>query len=72
MDQHLSTSMETGIKETWNPSHEEYFAEFAFTNAKFLEMIDTILQGSDHEPIIIFQADHSTSYGAWYGQKIGD
>ncbi len=52
-----------GVNETWNPSHQEYFAEFQFTNAKFLEMIDTILQGSDHEPIIIFQADHSTLYG---------
>ena len=52
-----------GVNETWNPSHQEYFAEFQFTNAKFLEMIDTVLQGSDHEPIIIFQADHSTTYG---------
>lgn len=45
------------------PSHREFFAEFTFTNSKFLEMIDTILEGSRHEPIIIFQADHGSTYG---------
>ena len=31
------------------PSHGEYFAEFGFTNSKFLQMIDTILDGSSNE-----------------------
>jgi len=46
------------------PSHRQYFAEFKFTNSKFLEMIDTILAVSRHPPIIIFQADHGSTYGA--------
>ena len=40
-----------------------FFAEFRFVNAKFLEMIDKILVGSAHEPIILFQADHGSTYG---------
>ena len=47
-----------------SPSHEEYFAEFAFTNAKYLELIDMILAKSKTEPVIIFQADHGTTYGS--------
>ena len=46
-----------------HPSHDEYFAEFGFVNSKFLDMIDTILRGSRNPPIIIFQADHGTTYG---------
>ena len=45
------------------PSHQEYFAEFAFTNSKFLELIDMILDGSGNPPVIIFQADHGSTYG---------
>lgn len=47
-----------------NPSHHQYFAEFKFTNSKFLEMIDTILAVSRHPPVIIFQADHGSTYGS--------
>ncbi len=47
-----------------SPSHEEYFAEFAFTNAKYLELIDKILAESETEPVIIFQADHGSTYGS--------
>ena len=47
-----------------SPSHEEYFAEFAFTNSKFLEMIDSIFETSEHEPVVIFQADHGSTYGS--------
>ena len=50
-------------KANWRPSHDEYFAEFNFTNSKFLQMIDTILENSRNEPIIIFQADHGTFFG---------
>lgn len=47
-----------------SPSHAEYFAEFAFTNAKYLELIDEILAESENEPVIIFQADHGSTYGS--------
>ena len=66
MKPHGPTSFDgTGntIDKNSNPSHEEYFAEFGFTNSKFLQMIDTILEGSLHQPIIIFQADHGSIYG---------
>ncbi len=45
------------------PSPDEFFAELGFVNAKFLEMIDVILQSSKHQPVIIFQADHGSTYG---------
>ena len=45
------------------PSPEEFFAEFGFVNAKFLEMVDIILQGAENQPVIIFQADHGSIYG---------
>ena len=56
---------ESGEIIEWNysPSHNEFFAEFGFTNAKYLELIDMILQGSEHQPIIILQADHGSTYG---------
>ena len=49
----------------WNfsPSHDEFFAEFGFVNAKYLEMVDFILQDSVNQPVIIFQADHGSTYG---------
>ena len=46
-----------------NTSHEEYFAEFEFTNTKFLQLIDEILANSQQDPVIIFQADHGSTYG---------
>lgn len=46
-----------------NPTHDEYFAEFGFANSKFLETIDAILENSETPPIIIFQADHGSTYG---------
>ena len=53
-----------------NPDHQEYFAEFGFTNSKFLQMIDMILDGSSNEAVIIFQADHGTTYGdVWTKNK---
>ncbi len=51
------------IGENAKPSHQEYFAEFGFTNSKFLQMIDTILQEGQNPPVIIFQADHGSIYG---------
>lgn len=51
------------IEPNRSPSHEQYFAEFGFTNSKFLQIIDTILEGSPHQPIILFQADHGSTYG---------
>ena len=51
------------IEWIYQPSPEEFFAEFGFANAKFLEMIDMILQGSENQPVIIFQADHGSTYG---------
>ncbi len=51
------------IGRIYSPSHKEYFAEFEFVNSKYLQMIDTILRRSQHPPIIIFQADHATTYG---------
>ncbi len=51
------------IEWNYSPSHDEFFAEFAFINAKFLEMLDSVLQGSENQPVIIFQADHGSTYG---------
>ena len=45
------------------PSHDEYFADFKFANSQFLRLFDTILQGSDSQPVIVFQADHGSLYG---------
>ena len=64
MDQPCLTKMRGElIEEIRRPSHGEYFAEFGFTNSKFLQMIDMILDGSSNEAAIIFQADHGTTYG---------
>lgn len=46
-----------------NPSDQEFIAGLNFVNARFLDMIDAILEGSRHEPVIIFQADHGSSKG---------
>ena len=45
------------------PKPHQFFAELRFLNAKFLEVFDRILHDSKNEPIIIFQADHSSTYG---------
>ena len=45
------------------PNRNEHIAEFEFIKTKFIEMIDTILEGSQHEPVIIFQADHGSTNG---------
>ena len=45
------------------PNRAEHLAEFAFVNSKFIELIDTILAGSQHQPVIIFQADHGSTDG---------
>ena len=51
------------IDGSFDPSHEEYFADFRFTNSKFLQMIDTIIRESENQPVIVFQADHGSKYG---------
>ena len=51
------------IEQTYVPSRRAHLAEFEFVNRKFLEMIDTILEASRRQPIIIFQADHGSMYG---------
>ena len=63
---HLPTVFnEQGDILEWNykPSPEEFFAELKFINSRFLRMIDTILEQSENPPIIIFQADHGSTYG---------
>ncbi|MCY4061163.1 MAG: hypothetical protein OXG53_02215 [Chloroflexi bacterium] len=42
---------------------EAHLAELKFVNSRYIEMIDTILEGSPHQPVIIFQADHGTING---------
>ena len=44
-------------------SPEHHFSELEFVNARFLQMFDSILANSQHEPIIIFQADHGSTFG---------
>ena len=45
------------------PSRREHFDELEFVNRKFIEMVDIILEGSLHQPVIIFQADHGSYFG---------
>ena len=54
------------------PKPHEYLAELRFINKKFLEAIDSILQGSEHDPIIIFQSDHGSTYGVSTGDSAQD
>ena len=51
------------IEEVYVPDKATYFAEFEYTNAVFLDLIDQILDDSTTEPIIVFQADHGTTLG---------
>lgn len=45
------------------PKPHQFFAQLQFLNARFLTVIDKILNESENEPIIIFQSDHSSTYG---------
>lgn len=45
------------------PSPEAHLDELAFVNARFLQMIDAILENSQHQPVIIFQGDHGSTHG---------
>ena len=38
--------------------------ELEFVNSKFIEMVDIILERSRHKPVIIFQADHGSTFGS--------
>ncbi|MCY3799362.1 MAG: hypothetical protein OXG84_16255 [Chloroflexi bacterium] len=49
------------------PSARQHLDELEFVNSKFIEMVDIILDGSRHQPIIIFQADHGSRFGALRG-----
>ena len=51
------------LDRNYRPSPEEFFAEFGFVNSRLLLMISTILEKSVNPPIIIFQADHGSTYG---------
>ena len=51
------------IRRILEPSPEEWFGELEFINSKFLETIDNILANSQNQPVIIFQADHGSTYG---------
>lgn len=51
------------------PKPHEYFAQLRFLNAKFLEVIDNVLHGSTHDPIIILQSDHGSTYGISTGGR---
>ena len=48
------------IPNNTKPSRDQYIAELPFVNSQFLRLIDTIINGSQHQPIIIFQADHGS------------
>ena len=45
------------------PSPEMHLGELKFVNSRFLQMIDTILENSQNQPVIIFQADHGSTHG---------
>ena len=49
------------------PSARQHLDELEFVNSKFIEMVDIILDGSRHQPVIIFQADHGSRFGALRG-----
>ncbi len=51
------------IGRDWTPTDEEYIAEFRYLNSRFLRMLDTILKDSQSPPVIIFQADHGSTFG---------
>ena len=45
------------------PRPREHLDELEFVNSRFIEMMDDILEGSRHQPVIIFQADHGSTHG---------
>ena len=51
------------IEKIGNPNNSEHLAELRYINSEFIAMMDTILEGSDHPPVIIFQADHGSTRG---------
>ena len=51
------------IRRILEPGPEEWLGELRFINSKFLQMIDSILENSKHQPVILFQADHGSTYG---------
>ena len=52
------------------PSPAEHIDELKYVNSRFLQMIDTILENSQNEPVIIFQADHGSTHGhASFGDR---
>ena len=51
------------IRRILEPGPEEWLGELRFINSKFLEMIDAILVNSANQAVIMFQADHGSTYG---------
>ena len=51
------------VEQTWYPSPQAYEAELSFVNEMFLNTLDSILAASDGQALIIFQADHGTTWG---------
>ena len=49
------------------PTDRQHLDELEFLNSKFIEMVDIILDESRHQPVIIFQADHGSRFGALRG-----
>lgn len=45
-----------------NASPDSYLSQLEFLNRRFIEMVDTILESSRHQPVIIFQADHGSRH----------
>lgn len=46
-----------------DPSVEDYAAELQFVNSAYLRMIDAILASSQGQAVILFQADHGSTFG---------
>ena len=51
------------IEQNNKPSPAEFYADLRYSNSQFLRIIDTILQDSANEPVIVFQADHGSHFG---------
>ena len=51
------------IEPVYWTSPEHHLAELEYVNSRYLQMIDAILAKSQHQPIIIFQADHGSTHG---------
>ena len=45
------------------PSPEAHLSELEFVNSRILQMIDSILENSRNQPVIMFQADHGSIHG---------